>query len=220
MPGRTTRPRRPARSREVTRFIAATLIAVDLLLTGFTFWDLAASLRTGLLSFLEAWDVGKGATALIALAFISFRVRSPSLGVFAAILGVITMLERTGAHGRVARWILRNFDLSTAALDGVDRLALVELLLLSSIAVVAAVVIWFSRRKERDLSFVRRDLLLLLAALWIFAVGVDYVSSFTGSSVWRFIEETGERVVMSILLGYIFGIRLRRHHADRGNLLS
>jgi hypothetical protein len=208
MPGRTTRPRRPARSRELTRFLAATLLSIDFLLTGFTVWNLRSSVRIGLVSFLEVWDIGKGVLAMLGLAWVAFRTRSTSLAVFAAILGVITLLEGTGTHGALADWILDRFAVSGPA--GVSPRAFVEILVLSTFAVLAVIAIWSSRTRERDLSLMRRHLSLLLVALWVFAVVLDYVAAITASGTWRLVEEGGERAVMSILLAYVLGSRLGR----------
>lgn len=211
MPGRSLRPRRPARSREATRFIAATLLSFDVLLTAFSLWDLGSSVRNGLISFLEIWDVGKSGVALVVLSVIALRTRSLSLGVFAAILGVITMLEGTGAHDAFATWILDRLGIASKSIQaGVRPHVYAELLILSTLAVCAAIAIWLSRRRERDLAFMRRHLLLLLVALWVFAVGLDYVASLTGAEAWRLVEEGGERAVMSIFVGYVLGIRLAR----------
>ncbi|MCA1736938.1 MAG: hypothetical protein LC739_12815 [Actinobacteria bacterium] len=211
MPGRSLRPRRPTRSRETTRFIAAAFLSVDLLLTVFSLWDLGPTVRPALVSFLEVWDLSKSALALLALSVIAIRARSPSVGVFAAILGMIAILEGTGAHNAFATWLLVKLGISPNSTSaGAPAYVYAELLVLSGLTVLAAVAIWFSRARERDLSFMRRHLLLILVALWMFAVGVDYLGSQFGSPGWTLLEESGERAVMSVLLGYVLAIRVGR----------
>lgn len=211
MPGRSLRTRRPIRSREATRFIAAAFLSVDLLLTAFSFGDLVPALRPRLESFLEVWDLSKGVLALSVLTVIAVRARSVLLGVFAAILGTITTLEGTGAHHAFATWLLHRLDVApNSTLAGAPAFVWVELLVLSGLSVLAAIAVWFAGGRERDLSFVRRHLLVILGGLWLFAVGADFLASQSGSTAWKMFEESGERAVMSILLGYLLTIRIGR----------
>ena len=207
MPGRSIRRRLPTRSREVAKFIIATSLSLDVLLTGFSRWGSSPSVRPGLVSFLEGWDIAKAGVATMVMSAIALRARSLSLWVFAALFGLITMLDGTGAHCLVAVWILIRLGLDPdASTAGAPTSAYGELVILTSFSVLAAVAIWATRNRDRDLAFVRRHLLMILVALWVFAVAIDFLVEVWGSPRWRSFEESGERGIMSILLGYVLGL--------------
>jgi hypothetical protein len=140
---------------------------------------------------------------------IAFRARSLSLGVFAALLGLIAMLEGTGAHNTFAVWILIRLGLDpNASAAGAPTYAYGELLVLTGLSGLAAAAIWATRPRDRDLDFMRRHLLMILVALWVFAVAIDFLVEVWGPPRGRLLEESGERGIMSILLGYVVGLRV------------
>lgn len=207
MTGQSLRPRLSARSRQAIVFIVAASLSLDLLLTGFSRWGSSPSVRRGLASLLEGWDFAKSGAVTVAMSVIALRARSLSLGVFAALLGLIATLDGTGAHHTLAVWTLIRLGLDpNASVGKAPAYAYGELLLLTGFSVLAAVVIWLTSSRDQDLVFMRRHLLMILVALWVFAVAIDFLVEAWGSPRWRLLEELGERTVMSILLGYVLGL--------------
>ena len=203
---RPKRVRLPRKAREAARFTAASALAFDLLLVGFSHWGPTASTRSQFVSLLPRWDLVKGAAIVLGMLVVARRARSWLLGIFAIVLALVVVLEEVTGYALAVRVLVELGVDPDALVDGVPAFLYAELYVLGALALFSAVAIWILRSPTPPLKTVRRHLFLLLTVLCYFAVGVGFVAEFWNSAAWKLIEESGEMVVLSLLLGYVVGL--------------
>lgn len=197
---------RPPRARQVTIFVAATAIAFDLLLTGFSYWAPTPLARSQFIALLDTWDLVKGVVAVLAMLAAGIRIRSALLMIFGVVLGLVVALEVSTGYA-LAITVLERIGINPRApVAGEPAFLYGELAVLGGLALLALVALWVVPVKGRQLKRVRVDLLLLLAGLFAFSVGIGYYAELVNSDAWKIVEEGGERIFMSLILGYAIGL--------------
>lgn len=202
------RLRRPPRAKEISRFCTAGALAVDLVLIGFSLWEPTTETHTGFLELLTVWDLTKGATVVAGLAISGIRLRAPLFGLFAGVLALVVAVEEITGYSIVLdamEWV--GLD-PQSTIGGTPTFLYGEVIVLGALALVLVLAFVFVSPHNKNLSVVRRDLLLYLGTLFFFAVVLGFIAEFWDSGVLGFLEEVGERATMSFILGYVVGVVL------------
>ncbi len=176
---------------------------IDLALTTIVY--LAGQLESGRAPVLDMWDFAK-ALAIGALLLASARrARSGGLALFGIVFLLVGIADATNLHMTIAQSLigLNPFDgllgLHPTSTQGLWELAI--LLIISTAGLL--LVMRFPGSWDRYPA-VRRRLVALMVILLFFAGVVDAIDHLTGiQGVWSLVEESGERLVLSLTLAYV-----------------
>jgi hypothetical protein len=183
--------------------LAAGLVAIDL-----TLMIIAAAsgeLDNGHSPVLDNWDLAKAVAVGAILIASGWRVRSIGLASFGVAFALVGIADEANAHIKIARNLsgVNPFE-GVFGLHPTITQGIWEFVILISVAAVAVGLLllipggvsWYPGAKLR--------LVALLAALLVFAGLVDAVDHLTGiQGVWSLVEESGERLVLSLALAYV-----------------
>lgn len=187
-------------------FVAAVVLSVDIL---FTFLDFEAGrLVQGRGPLLDGWDAGKAAAAAIGMLVIAWYVRSPGSAVFALVFVLIGLQDELAWHGSAGASVSSAFDfrLLQKVLPASPE-AWGQFLVLTALAATGAIFIWFVPDRWPGFRSIRNVLTILLGALFLFATVVDLLADAASpGSVLTLLEESGERLTLSLTVGYVAGL--------------
>ncbi|MGH9051619.1 MAG: hypothetical protein ACRDWX_01160 [Acidimicrobiia bacterium] len=154
----------------------------------------------------DLWALIKGIIVVAGLGFVAQLARSPGMGIFALVFGLVALEDWIALHSQVGRGLAT----VPALADLAQRLGVPEdawgqflsLLVLSAVGGAAAV--WATFRMINVRRRVGLNLLLLLLGLFLFAGPVDLYSDMYGPLTT--IEEVGETLALSAAVGYSSGL--------------
>jgi len=198
--------RLPRLAREVAVFVAAAAVFGDLLVTGL---DVdAGSFLAGQGPLLDVWDAGKATAVAAGMLVVAWRARSFGSAVLGALFVLIGIQDQLAWHGRAGRFLSDTFQF-----DALQRLvpagqaAWGEFLVLTALAVVGGTLVWTVRDRWPGFRSARKVLTLLLIVLFGFAGVVDLLGASTSNTTFIAVfEETGERLALSVISGYVAGL--------------
>lgn len=194
-----------AKGKEITWFISGAALSLDALLMAFNLWDQAA-----FLPILEGWDLAKGLLATGALAALAVRFRSWLFGVSAAVLGLVVIVEEVTGYALTID-VMQFFGYEASSRVGTVPLFVYgELVVLGTLALLALGAVWVASDRRRAFATERNRILLLLGAEFFFALVIGFLAEFWNSDLLELFEETGERLGMSLILGYTVTLLMRR----------
>jgi hypothetical protein len=203
---RPSRTRRPMRAREVSVFATICAVSIDLLLTAFSIWASDASTRHQVDQLLSIWDLVQGVLVAIGMIVVVTWTRSAVFVVLSMVLGAIVVVEQTSGYA-ITSWILTQLGADTTSLAaGAPLYAYGPLMLLTALAILAVGAVNPGPRARANYVAVRKGLLILLGLLFAVSVLQGFLSGVTGSRTVEILDETGERLIMSGILGYIAGM--------------
>lgn len=164
---------------------------------------------TGRWDLLGAWDVVKTLLITAALLVTAKRCRSRVFTVLALLFLIIGIEDQVALHAPLGHFLARvlRIDAWSNLWDVSGSHKIGEFLVLGLFGTLAFLLTW--TRKRPPLQTLRRArgvLTILLVVLFIFAGVVDLINSIYGGPVWEFIEETGERISLSLSLAYAVGL--------------
>ena len=196
--------------------MAAGLVAIDLILTTIAY--LAGELNSGRAPFLDMWDLTKALAIGLLLIAGALRVGSVGLALFGIVFVLIGIADETNLHFTIAQslgeWspLEGLFDLHPTGTQG-----LWELVVLLSISAAGMLLLLLLPGRESWYPQVKRRLIALLVGLLLFAGVVDAIDHLTGiRGVWSLVEESGERLVLSLALAYVAHLWWRMIHPSNG----
>ncbi len=192
--------------------LAGGLVAIDLALTVIAY--LAGELNSGRAPFLDVWDLAKALTIGVVLMGSAWRVRSVGLASFGIVFLFIGLADETNLHSTIAHSTIR-----LSPFEGLLELhptitqGIWELLILLSIGTAGMVLLVLVPGGGSWYPEVKRRLITLLVGLLFFAGVVDAIDHVTGiQGVWSLVEESGERLVLSLALAYVVQVWWRIAH--------
>ncbi|MGH8873804.1 MAG: hypothetical protein ACRDVM_00920 [Acidimicrobiia bacterium] len=198
------RPRSPAlglpgNAREAALFVAVAAVSADALAWG-------VQLALGVPRATDLWALSKGLLLVAGVGFVALVARSPAMGIFALVFGLVALEDWLVLHAQMGRRLAT----VPALADLAHRLGVsdnawgqfLSLLLLSAVGGVAAV--WATFRMVNVRRRVGLSLLLLLLGLFLFAGPVDLYSDMYGALAT--VEEVGETLALSAAVGYSSGL--------------
>ena len=193
-------------ARQAALFVAAAVLFGDLLIT--TLDAEAGRLVAGRGPILDVWDAAKAAAVSSGMLFVAWRARSVGFGVFGVVFGLIGLVDQTAWHGPAASFLADNANLEGLRhIVAASEIAWSEFLILTVFAAGGAWFIWTVPDQGRAFRSARRVLTLLLIALFGFAVVLDLAAaSAADGALLAFFEEAGERLVLSLIAGYVAGV--------------
>ena len=199
--GRFTR-----RARKVALFAAVGAVAIDGLLL--TVDIVRGSPVAGVGGpFLDAWGLVKALLGAAGLLVVAWWARSVGWGMLAGVFMLIAIQDSLSWHGWVGGRMARLFDLA-----GLKRLVPAStsewgsFLVLLAVAVVGGAAAIFAWRSHQSLRRPATVLGGLLVALFVFAAVVDLWGSARPDLPLGWVEELGESLVLSLVLGYVGGL--------------
>ncbi len=170
-------------------------------------------------NFLSWWDLLKVVVTAAALLYVAWRYRSASFGGFTIVYFLVAAEDQLGLHHaagrRVGRLLARTWEGGWIAAH--DR-QIGTLVVMTAFAVAGFLLIWVWERPQ-DARVRRAQIVLtaLLVVLFGLAGGLNFVDTVLNSRLLPALEETGERVVMTLSLGYTLGLAsMRRRDPDGG----
>lgn len=191
------------RGRQWATLVVLGVLTVDALVTGLEL--VTGNLVDGRSALLDIWDTAK----VFAIAAVSIwtagRLRSRGLATFAAVFVLIGVEDLYFWHGQLGEIVSAYFDFGF--LPAADSSAWGEFLALTAVAAVGGILAWTVSDRWPGYRTVRRQLTLMLIALFFFATIVDLVADASGQNpILTLIEETGERFTLSMMGGYMAGL--------------
>lgn len=191
------------RGRQRATLVLLGLLAVDVLVTGLEV--VTGNLVEGRSALLDIWDTAKIFAIAAASLWTAARLRSRILAIFAAVFVFIGVEDLFFWHGRVGRTLSSYFDLGF--LPAAEGTAWGEFLALTVVAALGGTLAWTVSDRWPGYRAVRRQLTLMLLALFFFATVVDLIADASGQNpLLTLIEETGERFSVSMIGGYMAGL--------------
>lgn len=206
----------PAGARRVALVVLVGVLAVDVSLQAAEILLFGVGQLDGAGNFLAAWDLVKASLAAVALIFVAWQFRSKTFAAFGAVYFVVATEDLLGFHhaaGHRAAALLR------AVVPDVGWVVahaqpIGQFLVMTLLAVVGFAFIWvWKRPKDHTARRARLVLTGILVTLYFFAGGVDFLGAMLPGKLWPAVEESGERLVMTVSLAYAMGlasVRLRR----------
>jgi len=164
---------------------------------------------TGRRDLLGTWDIIKTLLMMVALLVTAGRSRSRVFTALGLLFLVIGIEDQVALHAPLGHYLAGALRIETWStlwdVPGSHKIG--EFLVLGLFGVLAFVLTWTRRRPPlRTLRRARTVLTLLLVVLFFFAGVVDFINSIYGGPVLEFIEETGERISLSVSLAYAVGL--------------
>lgn len=156
----------------------------------------------------DVWDIAKALAVAAGLFVIALRTRSPGITVFGCVFLLIGIEDQVAWHGIAAQYLVERVDLTgLAQLTGDTPESLGEFLILAALAVMALILVWFVPDRTPGFPRVRGILTIWLIVMSLSATVVDLVAAnFEPASLWALLEESGERVVLSLIGAYVAGL--------------
>ncbi|GBE22460.1 hypothetical protein BMS3Bbin01_01835 [bacterium BMS3Bbin01] len=174
-------------------------------------------------NFLALWDLAKAALTTAALLFAAHRFRSKIFASFAIVYFAVAAEDQLDLHQRIAGRVtsLVRSVLSAGGWIPAHSEALGQLLFLTAFAAAGFVFIWVWRPAAGSTEHrARLVLTALLVTLYVFAGVVDFVGSVVPDRRWPIIEESGERLTMTLSMAYAAGlafVSLRKRAPGEGS---
>jgi len=204
--------------------IAFTIIVLGLVLDAV--FEVIGARRSGLDrldgsgDFLGAWDLLKSLVTVGALLLVARRFRSMPIAAFGIVYFLVEAEDQLDLHivfgDRVAR-LIRSM-VHGGGWEVAQAQPLAELAVLTFFAVAGFGLIWVWKGPPNAIARSARLVFTgLLVVLYLFAAGVDFLGAILSSKWPPALEETGERVVMTLSLGYALGLAAVRVAVDDGN---
>jgi hypothetical protein len=182
---------------------AGVLVAIDLALTTIVY--LAGRLESGRAPILDLWDLAKAVAIGALLVASARRARCGGLALFGIAFLFVGIADATNLHLTMAQSLIGLnpfqglFNLHPTATEGLWELAVLSLISTAGLLLLMR----FPGSWDRYPT-VRRRLFALLVGLLFFAGVVDAIDHLTGiQGVWSLVEETGERLALSLALAYV-----------------
>lgn len=198
------------------RFAGRVLVALVLVDAVFVFLHVLHRLKVGPFADLsfdltrdgghpEVFQYLKALTIAAVLAALAWRHRSATFGVWALVFLYLALDDALSIHERGGARLAGALALSPAW--GLRAIDLGELIVLAATAcAVALAVAALMLRGRAGLRRVSRDLLVLLALLAAFGVGVDALHAIAMGHGWLglgMVEDGGEMLVMSLIVAHV-----------------
>ncbi|HZJ47919.1 MAG TPA: hypothetical protein VFD97_02650 [Acidimicrobiia bacterium] len=144
-----------------------------------------------------------------ALLVIAKQFRSKTFAAFGVVHFTVATEDQLGLHhifGPRAASLIRSATSHTGWISAHAE-AVGQLVFLTLLAAVGVAFVWAWER-PKELIAIRARLVLtgLLFALYLFAGGVDFLGAMLPGKLWPIIEESGERLVMTVSLAYVSGL--------------
>ena len=191
-------------ARRVAIFVLAVTLLADLLLIALDYEAHGLKGITGGYYLVDFWDVAKALGAGAALLVAAQRGRSNAIRVLAVVFILLAIEDLVMLHGLFARalWTLSG---------GLVPTRLGELIAFGGFGLLVLGLVW-TGNAPRDWQLRRAQLVVtvLLGALFLFTAVVDY---FNDDSVWSYLallEESGERLVLTLTAAYAAGLAANR----------
>ncbi|NIA25418.1 MAG: hypothetical protein GWP04_07585, partial [Gammaproteobacteria bacterium] len=141
-------------------------------------------------------------------------LRSEAFAAFGIVYFVVASEDQLALHhvaGRRAASMI-HAALSDMGWVSVHAQAVGQLLVLTLLAAAGLALIWVWKRPASKAERRARLILTgLLIILYVFAGGVDFLGSILPGRLWPAIEESGERLAMTLSLAYAAGLVSIRH---------
>ena len=180
--------------------------------------SLTGQLNSGRAPFLDIWDLTKAVAVGVLLTASAWRVRSVGLASFGIAFVLIGIADETNVHSTIAQGLIGLspfeglFDLHPTATQGIW-----ELVILLSISVAGLILLLLLPGGGTWYPPVKRRLIALIVGLLFFAGVVDAIDHLTGiQGVWSLVEESGERLVLSLALAFVAQVWWRIAHSSNG----
>jgi hypothetical protein len=200
-------PRRLSRrGSELTIFMAVVLVLGDLAVVVTDY--LRHDLYLGRGPVCDVWDITKALAVAVGLFAIALRTRSLGISVFGCVFLLIGIEDQVAWHGIAAQYLVERVDLTAVAeMTGDTPESLGEFLILAALAVTALILVWIVPDRTPGFRRVRLILTIWLIVMSLSATVVDLVAAnFEPASLWALLEESGERVVLSLIGAYVAGL--------------
>ena len=148
---------------------------------------------------LDYWDIAKAVAIGAALLLVAHRAESASIRFLGILFLILALEDLITLHGIFAA-VLKRLS------GGVIPNRVGEFIALAGFGVVAFFFIWIRNPPHhRMLRRARVFLTVLLVTLFFFTAVVDFFA-LQGSSVTAIVEESGERLTLTITLAYAAGL--------------
>ena len=160
-------------------------------------------------NFLGSWDLAKAILTTAALLISAKRLRSAPFAAFGIVYFVVASEDQLALHHVVSR---RAASLIRTAVSNVGwtfahAQAVGQLLVLTLFAAAGLALIWVWKRPAAKAERRARLVLTgLLVTLYVFAGGVDFLGSILPGRLCPAVEESGERLAMTLSLAYVAGL--------------
>jgi len=199
----------PSKALQVALFSLAVAVFFDGVL------EAAAMARGGVMSLtghwdlLGAWDILKTLLIAAALLVTARRSRSQVFTALGLLFLIIGIEDQVALHAPLGHFLASALRIDTWSnlwgVQGSHKIG--EFLVLGLFGTLAFLLTWARKRPPlRTLRRARGVLTMLLVLLFFFAGVVDFINSIYGGPVWEFIEETGERISLSLSVAYAVGL--------------
>jgi hypothetical protein len=159
-------------------------------------------------NFLGSWDLLKAVATVLALLWVAWTLRSRPFAAFGIVYFLVEAEDQLGLHhaagARVAKVLVRVMPGSWVAAHSRPVGTFVVMTLF---ALVGFGLIWvWEGPREAHARRARLVLTGLLVVLYLVAGVLNFLDTVYPSKWWPALEETGERVIMTLSLGYSLGL--------------
>lgn len=185
-----SRPVSPRINRISAVGFLAVLLAVDATLTLIAIES--GALRAGTSPGLDVWDLAKAIGLAGLLGWKALRLKSPGLALTAVIALLVGVVSSTRIHAILAGYLPDSLG------------ARGKLVIVSASVALGVLALLMVRDPWPGFRQARRVILALLLLLWVFAGLFD---AFAPGGLGDLLEESGERLILSISLALAFSIR-------------
>lgn len=159
-------------------------------------------------NFLAPWDLVKAILTVAALLFVAERYRSKPFAAFAVVYFLVEAEDQLGLHHaaglRIANVLVRILPGSWIA---AHARPVGTFIFMTAFALIGFGMIWvWKGPRDRRARRARLVLTGLLVVLYLLAGVLNFLDTVFPSKWWPALEETGERVLMTLSLGYSLGL--------------
>jgi hypothetical protein len=189
----------PKEARPVAIFALAVVLLVDLALLGLDYWEHGLRGISGGYFLVDFWDVAKALGIGASLLVVAQRGKSKAITVLAVVFFLLAIEDLISLHGFVA-YSLR------ALSGGLITRQIGELIAFCGFGLIVIVLVWGGAQPSNgQVQKARLTVTVLLIALFLFTAVVDFFA-VRGTSVASIVEESGERLVLTLTTAYAAGL--------------